>query len=107
MTEREKFDVFFYGLVEHAMIGDKERELMFIAWQAATKSAAPQWIQVSERLPEFKHGCYEYLVVTDGNVQHDYFNCPVSGGDYFEPFWNHYGDHVTHWMPLPAAPEVK
>ena len=38
MTEREKFDVFFYGLVEHAMIGDKERELMFIAWQAAISS---------------------------------------------------------------------
>ncbi len=38
MTQREKFDVFFYGLVEHAMIGDKERELMFIAWQAAINS---------------------------------------------------------------------
>ncbi|EFC7345514.1 DUF551 domain-containing protein, partial [Escherichia coli] len=23
-------------------------------------------------------------------------------------FWNHYGAHVTHWMPLPEPPqEVK
>ncbi len=46
MTEREKFDEFFYGLIDHVMIGDKERELMFIAWQAATKAAVPEGYKV-------------------------------------------------------------
>ncbi|MEB7571353.1 DUF551 domain-containing protein [Klebsiella pneumoniae] len=69
-----------------------------------------KWIQVSERLPENKPGSYEYLVfeTLNNRVNHDYWNVPDKGDDAFTPFWNYYGGHVTHWMPLPAAPqEVK
>ena len=68
------------------------------------------WIPVSERMPENKPGSYEYLVFEKLNnrVNHDYWNVPDAGDDTFTPFWNHYGEYVTHWMPLPAAPqEVK
>ncbi len=68
----------------------------------------PGWIPVSEQLPEDKPGCYEYLVfeTLNNRVAHDYWNVPDDGE--FTPFWNHYGEYVTHWMPLPAAPrEVK
>lgn len=68
----------------------------------------PQWIPCSERMPESKPGSHEYLVYETMNnrVQHDYWNTPDT--DYIEPLlssWNHYGKYVTHWMPLPAAPQ--
>lgn len=66
------------------------------------------WVACSERLPENKPGSYEYLVFEGLNnrVQHDYWNVPDAGDDcQFTPFWNHYGRYVTHWMPLPAAPQ--
>ncbi|HBX7611463.1 TPA: DUF551 domain-containing protein [Klebsiella pneumoniae] len=69
-----------------------------------------KWIPVSERLPENKPGSYEYLVfeTLNNQVNHDYWNVPDKGDDAFSPFWNYYGENVTHWMPLPAAPkEVK
>lgn len=69
-----------------------------------------KWIPVSERMPENKPGSYEYLVFEKLNnrVNHDYWNVPDAGDDTFTPFWNYYGEYVTHWMPLPAAPqEVK
>ena len=68
------------------------------------------WIPVSERMPENKPGSYEYLVfeTLNNRVNHDYWNVPDAGDEAFTPFWNHYGEYVTHWMPLPAAPqEVK
>lgn len=67
----------------------------------------PGWIPVSERMPENKPGCYEYLVfeTLNNRVNHDYWNVPDKGDDAFTPFWNYYGEHVTHWMPMPAAPE--
>ncbi|XED11735.1 DUF551 domain-containing protein [Klebsiella michiganensis] len=65
----------------------------------------PGWIPVSERIPEDKPGCYEYLVfeTLNNRVAHDYWNVPDAGE--FTPFWNHYGEYVTHWMPLPASPQ--
>ncbi|MGS7425538.1 DUF551 domain-containing protein [Klebsiella pneumoniae] len=61
-------------------------------------------------MPENKPGSYEYLVfeTLNNRVNHDYWNVPSEGDDAFTPFWNHYGEHVTHWMQLPAGPrEVK
>lgn len=89
------------------------------ACRAAMLAAAPQspgtepatvpgkWIPVSERMPENKPGSYEYLVfeTLNNRVNHDYWNVPSEGDDAFTPFWNHYGEHVTHWMPLPAVPQ--
>lgn len=65
------------------------------------------WIPVSERMPENKPGSYEYIVFESLNnrAHHDYWNVPDSSCDDFSPFWNHYGKYVTHWMPLPAAPQ--
>lgn len=85
----------------------------------STLAAAPQspgsepatvpgkWIPVREQMPESKPGSYEYLVfeTLNNRVNHDYWNAPDKGDDAFTPFWNYYGGHVTHWMPLPAAPQ--
>ena len=66
-----------------------------------------KWIQVREQMPESKPGSYEYLVfeTLNNRVNHDYWNAPDKGDDAFTPFWNYYGEHVTHWMPLPAGPQ--
>lgn len=65
------------------------------------------WIPVCERMPPNKPGSYEYIVFESLNnrAHHDYWNVPDSSCDDFSPFWNHYGKYVTHWMPLPAAPQ--
>ncbi|EJI6659815.1 DUF551 domain-containing protein [Escherichia coli] len=66
------------------------------------------WVACSDRMPENKPGSYEYLVFESLNngVHHDYWNVPDVGDNcQFTPFWNHYDRYVTHWMPLPAAPQ--
>ncbi|MHB9331901.1 DUF551 domain-containing protein [Phytobacter ursingii] len=76
---------------------------------AAAPAVSDGWIPVSERLPENKPGCFEYIVFDSLNnrAHHDYWNVPDPGDDAFTPFWNHYGQYVTHWQPLPDAPKVK
>ncbi|EOU9538707.1 DUF551 domain-containing protein [Cronobacter dublinensis] len=67
---------------------------------------ADGWIACSERMPpRIADTCIEYLVYESLNnrVQHDYWNVPEDK-ERFQAFWNHYGDYVTHWMPLPEAP---
>lgn len=63
-----------------------------------------EWIPVSEQMPENKPGCYKYLVfeTLNNKVNHDYWNVPDKDDEAFTPFWNHYGNHVTHWMPFPT-----
>ncbi|HIC8858928.1 TPA: DUF551 domain-containing protein [Klebsiella pneumoniae] len=55
----------------------------------------PQWIPVSEGMP--KRGDY---LVTDGRD----FDVQTFDGEQFIPgfVWD---DGITHWMPLPAAPQ--
>lgn len=75
---------------------------------AGNSPAIPDgWIPVSERMPENKPGSYEYIVFESLNnrAHHDYWNVPDGSCDDFSPFWNHYGKYVTHWMPVPTAPE--
>lgn len=76
------------------------------AQPAQPAQIVPGWIPVSEQMPENKPGCYEYLVfeTLNNRVNHDYWNVPDKDDDAFTPFWNYYGEQVTHWMPLPAAP---
>ena len=66
-----------------------------------------EWIPVEDRLPEYSNdGFADAVLVTDGFVQHmAYF---VGGewrfaesGEIKEPMWY----RITHWMPLPLAPE--
>ncbi|WP_307876119.1 DUF551 domain-containing protein [Escherichia coli] len=57
------------------------------------------WIQVSERMPE----PYEYVLVTDG-----FDGCEVmrvNADGYWGPAKSLYPGSITHWMPLPAAPQ--
>ena len=115
MTQREEFENAFRGYnlerskSDSEKYGDRVSQRMWKAYleglQAAKTQAVPQWISVSERLPTGKLGSQtEYLVyeTLNNKVQHDYFMIP---SDESSPFWNYYFDNVTHWMPLPAAPE--
>lgn len=77
----------------------------------ANSTGSDGWIPVSERLPESED--INALIVVDGDVLDLVFN--FSDDEYMGPAFSsvgggevYYGaQHVTHWMPLPAAPEVK
>ncbi len=80
-----------------------------------------KWINVNDRLPKTKitddSKCMLngrlippaiesdlVLVALDrGSVRVDYLNGLVGA----KPWWSHYGEQVTHWQPLPAAPKAK
>ncbi|WP_347113348.1 DUF551 domain-containing protein [Leclercia sp. S52] len=65
------------------------------------------WIPCSERMPpRIQDTSIEYLVyeTLNNRVSHDYWSVP-EGNKSCQAFWNHYSDSVTHWMPLPAAPQ--
>lgn len=78
---------------------------------ANTAASKDGWISCSDRMPENIPGsCKEYLVFDGLNnkVHHDYWVVPDGDSAPVASFWNHYGAHVTHWMPLPEPPqEVK
>lgn len=59
------------------------------------------WISVGEQLPDYD-GEFIVFDTLNNRVHHDYFVIPYDGS---VPFWNHYGEHVTHWQPLPDAPK--
>jgi hypothetical protein len=66
------------------------------------------WISCSDRMPENIPGsCKEYLVFDGLNnkVHHDYWVVHDGDSAPVASFWNHYGAHVTHWMPLPEPPQ--
>lgn len=58
------------------------------------------WIDVNDRLPD-SDGEFVVFDTMNNKVHHDYFVVPADGSS---PFWNHYGPHVTHWMPLAPKP---
>ncbi|EMU5996371.1 ead/Ea22-like family protein [Escherichia coli] len=57
------------------------------------------WIPVSERIPE----PYEYVLVTDGFDGCEVMRVNTDG--YWGPAKSLYQGSITHWMPLPAAPQ--
>lgn len=63
----------------------------------------PRWISVDERLPEPGE---TVLVWHHGEVQMAWLNHFTNGVAYFVRD-THYNFEPTHWMPLPAPPEVK
>lgn len=75
----------------------------------ALDNAVPKWISIGDRLPVYGDDC---LIVADGEVVNLIFEFKenkFSGDDYFQAddvdgtLFN--TRHVTHWMPLPAAPD--
>lgn len=84
----------------------------------AILSALPRWIPVTERLPSETESMYVLVACSTGSVKATFF---VPDPQYFkrrmERTWNthelsghfecgaEYGYVITHWMPLPAAPE--
>ncbi len=79
----------------------------------AELEAARRWVPVGERLPE-DEGYFQ--VIVEGNYIADchcfYVKTPFSGaGRHFDAGWYPIGtnskiNNVTHWQPLPAAPEA-
>lgn len=63
---------------------------------------AMKWISVKDGLPDGNVCDFVECIVYEtlnNKVQHDYFSLHLAKS------WNHYGKHVTHWMPLPEPPK--
>ena len=85
----------------------------------------PKWISVKERMPEKgekvllyipeREGCKQhgmYLgaageVEADQKGEHNFWGLPVYASDWIITGWSYFEEPiVTHWMPMPDAPEV-
>ena len=121
MTQREEFEGWAESncyILDLDEDGDYENNLTFSAfeaYQAAKAHAVPQWIPVSERLPPVDDQCLFYrplanksgdkiiavkTAMPDGQFCWD--NTVPDGETPCNP--SNGACHVTHWMPLPAAP---
>lgn len=88
---------------------DPFTQFAWVAWQAA--KAQPQWIPVSERLPEYGTNV---LIVVDGETEaenqvFEFKSGKWSSSGFFESNKDdgryYYVREVEYWAPLPAAPE--
>lgn len=119
----------------HSLGKDKVRELVLVAWgriqelEAANSPETPDgWIACSERLPEIgEHDwrtAFPMLVNCEIGVIPAYYGFTYHEGEQCYGFLESlkFGDasgdrpeqyesklmrHVTHWMPLPAAPKTE
>lgn len=69
-----------------------------------------EWISVKDRLPKrgdhclaVETGCYEYGKFI--KFYSNYVDIAIYNGEDFGSVHNHRHVEVTHWMPLPEAPE--
>ena len=120
MTQQEEFkekygkfagiDVVFdnYGVPSTGgiqnLISNSMVQAAWWGWKAAKSQAVSQWIPVSERLPE-NEGTY-FCLGHNGTP----FVCLFRTTKYEGKIWlrstgTRRIDGITHWMPLPAAPE--
>lgn len=74
--------------------------------EACAARTVPEWISVTDRLPEQD---VSFLAVTDcgGDIYISTMRLPVLISKNSKPDGDFIRERVTHWMPLPAAPEVK
>ena len=84
-----------------------------VAVEAANK-LAPEWVSVSERLPEDRIAVAVFVQgdhpadrsVTVAHMFQGHWRCPYFGEEFLEDVSIVMGK-PTHWMPLPEPPEVK
>ena len=134
MTQREEYESAFkgYNLVrsksDSSKYGDKVSQRMWEAYQegfkAAKAQAVPQWIPVSERLPDEDYGyflvtrkhwriddprvCCSFYIKDRDRAKREYANGysrKYQGKDSIHFECSRGGFIITHWMPFPAAPE--
>ena len=67
---------------------------------AAVQMIPSAWIKCSERLPEPRFAREWYLVALESGC------VKTLAFEKAENRWHETGSPVTHWMPLPDAPEV-
>ena len=91
-----------------------------------TVSLRPKWISVNEKMPAKgekvllyipeREGCKQhgmYLaeiekVEADPKGEHNLWGLPTPGSNWSIDGWSYFEEPiVTHWMPLPDAPEVE
>ena len=106
MTQREEFGRAFL----HSGLAYRDKLLCKALWNkgfllgAESTKVQPQWVAVSERLPE-EDGTY--FCLGHGGAP---FVCLFRTTKYEGKIWlrstgTKRVDGITHWMPLPAAPE--
>ena len=81
------------------------------AEEIAVTQERTRWLPVTERLPEATGGDYVLACVTWKDTHIDYHNAVVmafvSEDGLVDVEMDCVLDGVTHWMPLPAPPEVE
>lgn len=92
-TQRPSQDEFFDSLNSTVIIPTGETSI--------TPICPGCWIAVTERLPEDNND--RVLVATDSDCP--FGNPKIDTDRYCDGRWVRYGDHVTHWMPLPEPPK--
>ena len=131
MTQREEFEAWYkeVGISEYECT-DEQKDSLFnyslMVWQAAKAQAVPQWIPVSERLPDenycyflvvrkyWNEGqprvCYSFYIKDRDMAKKEHANGysrKRQGKDSIHFECSRGGFIITHWMPLPKAPEQK
>ena len=75
-----------------------------LGYDAGREASKPQWISVTERLPE-KYDCYYLVVLNNWNTDFCLYTKEKGFGMYITPKWWDANDEVTHWMRLPEPPK--
>jgi hypothetical protein len=97
MTEREEFEKWFKKDFHYEKSGPYVKNMLLEAWQAA--KAVPEWIPVSERLPENNSGLY----LCSGH-EGTKFVCYRRHREWIRSPQMKRVVGITHWMPITPAP---
>ena len=80
------------------------------AEEIAVAQERPRWIPVDEKLPDHHELDYVLVCVTEKTEKIDYCNAVtmafLDGEHFIDVEIDCILEDVTHWMPLPAPPEV-